>query len=80
MKFECLDMGFLGCMLLVLWVSNLLVVEKIMGFVGFRSGCMLFGFMGSNLFKTRFFFFLIKDLGFLECLFFPIVWLLRKLD
>ena len=25
-------------------VSNLLVVEKIMGFVGFRSRCMLLGF------------------------------------
>ena len=58
MKFECSDLGFLGCLLLVLWVSNLLVVEKIMGFVGFRFECMLLGFMGSNLFKTRFSFFL----------------------
>ena len=38
MKFECSDLGFLGCMLLVLWVSSLLVAEKIMGFVGFDLG------------------------------------------
>ena len=51
-KFECLDLGFLGCTLL--------------------------GFMGFDLFKSRFFSFLIKNLGFLECSFFSIVWLLRK--
>ena len=69
MKFESSDLGFLGCMLLVLWVSNVLVAEKIMGFVGSRSGCMLLGFMGSDLFKTRFsffvfFFFFYKRSGF----------------
>ena len=54
MKFECLDLGFLGCMLLA--------------------------FMGSDLFKSRLFSFLIKNLGFLKCSFFLIVWLLKKSD